>query len=74
MWLPSPNSWEAPTLATAWPRPHPERCRKRALSATPPTAAGATSLTKEPATCASTVRRNGTFSGTKPSSDIAAAM
>lgn len=73
MWLASPKSCEAPTLATASPGRTPARCRKRVLSATPPTAAGATSFTKDPATCADTARRNGTFSGTKPSRLIAAA-
>lgn len=43
------------------------------FSATPPTAAGATIFTNEPATCACTVFRNGTRSGTKPSRLIAAA-
>ncbi|CAM5715854.1 hypothetical protein SANTM175S_08337 [Streptomyces antimycoticus] len=43
------------------------------LRATPPTAAGATSFTNEAATCASTVRGSGTFSGTKPSRLSAAA-
>ncbi len=73
MWQPSPNNCDAPTLATASPGRTPERCRKRVLRATPPTAAGATIFTKDPATCAATVRMNGTRSGTKPSSAIAAA-
>ncbi|CAM5316027.1 hypothetical protein STENM223S_12004 [Streptomyces tendae] len=73
MWQPSPNSWDAPTLATASPGRTPARCRKRVFRATPPTAAGATIFTNDPATCAATVRGKGTFSGTKPSRDIAAA-
>lgn len=73
MWAPRPNSWEAPTLATASPGRTPARCRKRVFSATPPTAAGATIFTNDPATCASTVFPKGTRSGTKPSRLIAAA-
>ncbi len=73
MCAPSPKSCEAPTLATASPGRTPARWRKRVFRATPPTAAGATIFTNEPATCATTVRRNPTRSGTKPSRLIAAA-
>ena len=69
----SPNSCEAPTLATASPGRTPARWRKRVLRATPPTAAGATSFTNDPATWATTARQNGTRSGTKPSRLAAAA-
>ena len=50
----------------------PLRRRYLMLSATPPTAAGVTSVTNEPATCTSSVGTSLSRSSTKPDSDHAA--
>ena len=50
MWTTPPTTLLSPTAATALPESTPHLCRKRTLSAMPPTFAGDTRLTKEDAT------------------------
>ncbi len=66
------TTWATPTLAAATAAGIFLRCRYRMFSAAPPTAAGVTSVTKDPATWASSVRKKGSRSVTKPDSDIVA--
>ena len=51
------TTWATPTLAAATAAGTLRRCRYLMFSAAPPTAAGVTSVTKEPASWASTVRK-----------------
>jgi hypothetical protein len=66
------TTWATPTLAAATAAGIFLRCRYRMFSAAPPTAAGVTSVTKEPATWASMVRKKGSLSATNPDSEIVA--
>ena len=66
------TSCDAPTLAAESAAEMPRRRRYRMLSATPPTAAGVTRMTKEPATWTRQVRARLSRSSTKPDSDHAA--
>src|SRR5690625_1640693 len=61
-------TWFAATLAAASGPSTPARVSNRMLTATLPTADGATSRRKLSEICAAIVRPNGTFSGTNPSS------
>ena len=67
------TTWATPTLAAATAGGIFLRCRYLMFSAAPPTAAGVTSVTKEPATWASRVRKKSSRSDTKPDSDTVAA-
>ena len=66
------TTWATPTLAAATGAGIFLRCRYLMFSAAPPTAAGVTSVTKEPATWASRVRKKGSRSATNPDSDTVA--
>ena len=67
------TTWATPTLAAATAGGIFLRCRYLMFSAAPPTAAGVTSVTKEPATWASRVRTNSSRWVTYPDSEIVAA-
>ena len=64
----SATTWATPTLAAATAAGIFLRCRYLMFSAAPPTAAGVTSVTKDPATWASRVRKKGSRSATNPDS------
>ncbi len=59
-------TWVTPTLAAASVALRLALRRYRTLSATPPTAAGVTRITNDPATCTSSVRSVFSRSRTKP--------
>ncbi len=63
------TTWDTPMLATAAGAGIFLRCRYRTFSATPPTAAGVTSVTKELASWTRTVRTKLSFSVTNPDTD-----
>ena len=65
-------TWETAMLATATGAGIFRRCRYRTFSATPPTAAGVTSVTKELASWTRTVRKKPSRSATNPDTDSAA--
>ena len=66
------TTWDTPTLAAATAAGIFLRCRYLMFSVAPPTAAGVTSVTKDPATWASRVRKNGSRSVTNPDSSTVA--
>ena len=63
-----------PTLAAATAAGIFLRCRYLMFSAAPPTAAGVTRVTKDPATWTSSVRKKLSRSATNPDSEIVAPM
>ncbi len=63
------KTWETPTLEPASAGVTLDFVRYRMLSATPPTAAGVTRVTNDPASWARKVRTKLSFSSTKPDSE-----